>query len=255
MLARVPREAPVTVHLQLTTVCNLACKGCWYREKPVTMPRDKALRLVEEWADAGVKSIAIGGGEPMLVEYLNDVVYLAKLRGLWVAVTTNGTVCRTDVVPDRVAISWDRLHERTWNDGVAVALNGYRNRGIEVGINHVLSSWDAFKRVHDWMAMEELLKHKDGLPALTLILNKPYSFFDAWGELAMLPRGEFAMDACLARKIYGVECKQGLTSMYVSAGGLASVCSNVRERRTYVGLKETFAALPKACLYEMVEVA
>lgn len=252
MLARVPREAPLTVHLQLTTVCNLSCRDCWYKCRPATMTKDKALALVEECAAAGVKSIAIGGGEPMLVDHLRSVVDRAKRLGMWVAVTTNGTVFRADVLPNRVAISWDPLHARTWESGVTPVLQQFRINGVEVGINHVLTSWPDFQRVHGWMKGMGVSKLKDGSPALTLILKKPKTQFNDWDKLKALHFSDFAVDACLAKRLYGVPCRQGETSMYVSAEGLAGVCSNVDARRTYVGLKETFSALPKACLYDGV---
>lgn len=252
MLARVPREAPVNVHWQITTGCNLTCPDCWYKGPAATVPFEKAASLVEEWVEAGVKSIAIGGGEPMFVPWLGRLVRLARNLGMYVAVTTNGTVFRTDVQPDRMAFSWDSLHARTWDDGVMPVMQRYQLRGVEIGVNHVLSDWEAVERVYTWMQKEGLLRHEDGSPALTLILKKPRSEFEDWGKLNLLPRGSFAMDACLAKKVYGIPCRQGQVSMFVSADGLAGVCSNVRARRTYVGLKETFSALPEACLYEEV---
>ena len=246
MIVAVPRDAPVVIHWQITTKCNLACPKCFYRGTG-EISGSKAIALVDEWAAAGVKSIAIGGGEPMLVPWLGTVVKFAKQRGLYVAVTTNGTVLRDDVPADRVAISYDKLHVETWSRGRRViehAVSHYRWLGANVSLNHVLIDEESFDLVDAYAI------GKKGCQ-LVVLLEKPKSEF-CFRDGAKERLKKHAVDACLAKVVFGKECNQGLTSMFVSVNLEAAVCSNVKARVPYTTLKETWASLPKECLYEGV---
>ena len=69
--------------------CNLACPWC---------DTDKSLRfklglneLVDEIKSFGVKSAILTGGEPTMVQRIEELVAALKAEGFWIAVETNGT--------------------------------------------------------------------------------------------------------------------------------------------------------------------
>ena len=236
MLIRVPRETPLNVHLQVTTQCNLACQYCFYRGNG-ELKEGIASSLVEEWASLSVKAIAIGGGEPMLVPWLGELVSLAQGKGMFVAVTTNGSILRDDIKPDKIAVSWDRIHEGTWETCIPMdAVSWYRDLGCSVCINHVLTDAEALSTV--------LAVTQD----VIVLLEKPVSHFTHWDEGKKLIK-RLAVDSCMAKVHFGQKCYQGEISMYIDAGLRCAVCSNVPRRIDYMGLKETWNSLRKDCLY------
>ncbi len=110
-------SAPETVHLALTSRCNLRCQGCYSR--PVDPENELSLeelcRLVEEWAQMGVFQLAVGGGEPLLRrETLLTVLGYASQQGLVPNLTTNGTLLTAEMM-SRLVDSGVRRLNLSWN--------------------------------------------------------------------------------------------------------------------------------------------
>jgi MoaA/NifB/PqqE/SkfB family radical SAM enzyme len=231
---------PLSVHLLLTTRCNLNCRGCFYRGEPSEIPLERALSLLREWAGAGVKSVAVGGGEPTLYPNIGEVVSEAKRLGLYVALTSNGVYLREwEVPPDRVHISFDEMHS-TDIATVRRAIDHYRACGVErVGVNHIVTSLE--------LAEVALSLEAD---TVTLLLEKPRWRFGDWSrlsELILSNRDRVWLDACLARLLrrLGVldipaECRQGITSMSLGSDLKARLCSNSKEGVPYSSLQQAW---------------
>jgi molybdenum cofactor biosynthesis enzyme MoaA len=88
-----PRTRNLTV--AITANCNLRCEGCRYgrdfmpkQELPLHVVRD----MLDDAADAGVDSIRLYGGEPLLHRELPQMVEHGIDAGLGVYVTTNATL-------------------------------------------------------------------------------------------------------------------------------------------------------------------
>ncbi|MBI5852862.1 MAG: radical SAM protein [Planctomycetes bacterium] len=88
-----PRTRNLTI--AVTARCNLRCMGCRYgrdfmlaQQLPLEVVRD----LLDDAADAGVETIRLYGGEPLLHEDLPAMVEHAVARGLSPYVTTNATL-------------------------------------------------------------------------------------------------------------------------------------------------------------------
>ncbi len=84
-----------------TYACNLRCSHCYLPDHSVELlPRDVALRLVDEWAEitrterGAYRGIFhVKGGEPFVVPYLSSIVErVIEHRCLQFMMTTNGTV-------------------------------------------------------------------------------------------------------------------------------------------------------------------
>ena len=74
--------APISINLDLTTACNFQCPHCLDEEiintgKMLNLQYIK--RLLENWSKKGLKSvILIGGGEPTIYPYFEEVVKFLK---------------------------------------------------------------------------------------------------------------------------------------------------------------------------------
>jgi len=255
---------PLTVHLQVTTRCNLRCVGCWYRKRTQRdLPWSFAERLIHEMADAGSLWLAVGGGEPLVWPDLARLVSEARGLGIRVAITTNGTVYHEDVTPDRVHVSYDAMHGVPWPT-LCEHLEQYRGQGALVGVNHVVTTPQDLQKAYQAL--------RDGVDAVTLLLHKPPRLDGVpWGEVVGLIQAQprkIWVDACLARVLEArglistdFPCRQGITSMYVDAHGRAARCSNVAERIRYTGLVSTWQQLasppdewePKPCIVESMK--
>lgn len=222
-------QTPLTIHLLITSRCNLNCPKCFYRTEENQLSLPTLTELLHEWHFNGVKSIAIGGGEPLLHPNIVTLTKLAKTLGFYVAVTTNGTI-KKRIYADRIHISHDRIHPTTQTQ-VKEALNYYR-RFATVGINHIVTDRETVREVSKLKADK-----------ITLLMEKPHSRFKGWRELLQHigVSHKFWIDACITKKL-GIRknCNQGVTSMSIHPNLTASKCSNIKASVNYTTLKETW---------------
>jgi hypothetical protein len=237
---------PLSVHLLITTKCNLSCPGCFYRkETEREIAFDVIAQLFEEW-QGRVVSVALGGGEPLLHPDIGRIVFEAKKREMFIAITTNGTidpwkVLNPYVTPDRVHISFDKIHSITKAE-VEDALKNFGDLGVKrLGINHIVTDVDA---------MEEALSVKTA-ENVTLLLEKPTPGECNWKKIPELAKGagnKIWWDPCLVKFLNSLgiwnltqqPCRQGITSMAIDQFLRASNCSNNAHRIDYTNLKETW---------------
>lgn len=81
----------------LTSACNFKCPYCRPLREDCrgTMPLDRALFVIDQWADQGLKNIRFSGGEPTLYAHLVDLVKHCKKRGIErIAISSNGSASR-----------------------------------------------------------------------------------------------------------------------------------------------------------------
>lgn len=109
--------------------CNLRCRWCdtpyasWNPEGPVRPVSE----ILDEVAAAGVRDVVVTGGEPMLFDAVEHLLYGLQANGHFVTVETAGTVYR-DVPIDLLSVSpklanstpddpdWRERHEATRYD-------------------------------------------------------------------------------------------------------------------------------------------
>lgn len=85
-----PGDVPRRLNWSVTNTCPMVCKGCYNPFVPNELGLDDALRVVDRVADAGVESLMVSGGDPLLWPPLLDVLAHAKRRGLAVGLDTTG---------------------------------------------------------------------------------------------------------------------------------------------------------------------
>jgi MoaA/NifB/PqqE/SkfB family radical SAM enzyme len=105
---------PWTIEIYPTLACNLSCGFCDTTIRrgrpPGELPANEQIRRVEEAADLGARRIMVlGGGEPLLAPHTPELLRQAKARGLWGALTTNGTLLSPAVLDLLVEIGWDEV--------------------------------------------------------------------------------------------------------------------------------------------------
>lgn len=83
---------PLEVHLAVTTRCGAGCEGCYIDARPdgVEPPRESLDRTLDALRDAGVFTVAFGGGEPTTRGDLAQLAEAARARGLTPVLTTSG---------------------------------------------------------------------------------------------------------------------------------------------------------------------
>lgn len=238
MISRLVGESnkkPATLHCLVTTQCGLDCEGCFYvTGESGAWSWKYAESIVEQAGRMGVKWLAIGGGEPTLWPFLNDMCILArKAYGMRTAVTTNGMQKRP-ICADKVHISYDERHWSKWpeesqKDRVAAIrgiINYYGLLGCRTGINTVLQS------VPD--VETEVL---DNVESITIMMDKPYNA-KTWPEQKVMldeqvkrcsKHAHVSIDSCLAQMTYS-SCAQGRISMAIDQHGKYSMCSNCSEK-------------------------
>jgi radical SAM protein with 4Fe4S-binding SPASM domain len=109
-----------TVVWRVTRCCNLHCLSC--HASPMTCPdpaeltTDEGVALVEDLGRLGVRSLVLGGGEPLLRPDVYVLIRTARECGMEVTVVTNGTLIDAAVAREladagarRVEVDLDRL--------------------------------------------------------------------------------------------------------------------------------------------------
>ena len=149
---------PPVVIWNLLRRCNLTCKHC-YATSADSVFRDEldteaALQVIDDLADAGVKVLILSGGEPLLRGDLFLLSAHARDQGMFVALSSNGTLIDERNIAqvraarfDYVGISIDGLeatHDafRQLKGSFASSLKAMRlcrEQGIRVGMRTTLT--------------------------------------------------------------------------------------------------------------------
>lgn len=112
------RSGPVVIW-NLIRRCNLACRHCYAFSADLDFPgelsTDEALVVLDDLAGFGVPALILSGGEPLLRRDLFTLSARARALGLFVALSTNGTLV-DDAAADAIA--------RAGYDYVGVSLDG-----------------------------------------------------------------------------------------------------------------------------------
>jgi heme d1 biosynthesis radical SAM protein NirJ len=153
-----PGTRPPVVIWNLLRRCNLTCKHCYATsaDSPFRDELDsaEALRVIDDLHDAGVRVLILSGGEPLLREDLFQLAAHARDLGLFVALSSNGTLIDEGNIEriaaarfDYVGISLDGLeavhdHWRQQAGSFAASLRAVdlcRERDIRVGLRTTLT--------------------------------------------------------------------------------------------------------------------
>ncbi len=176
--ARPRRRLPGPVVIwNLIRRCNLLCAHCYSLSADTDfrgeLSTDEALAVIDDLAAMRVPALILSGGEPLLRADLFTLARYAKEKGLYTALSTNGTlideamaerIAATDF--DYVGISLDGLgetHDRFRRKEGAFAasqraLLQLRDLGVKVGVRYTMTEENAhdFLPLLDWVAEAEI---------------------------------------------------------------------------------------------------
>lgn len=90
------KQAPKIVVWNITKVCNLSCRHCYFEASQTTesnqLNSKEAADFIEDLAKFGVSVLLFSGGEPLLREDVFDLAKLATDKGIRAVLSTNGTL-------------------------------------------------------------------------------------------------------------------------------------------------------------------
>src|SRR5436190_2967235 len=90
------RRRPYFAHLAITHKCNLKCSFCHIPEYRVLEHDTEGMkRIIDKLDRMGIAILSIsGGGEPLLRPDFAEIINYAVDKGLFVKITSNGTMSR-----------------------------------------------------------------------------------------------------------------------------------------------------------------
>jgi AdoMet-dependent heme synthase len=92
---------PLIVWFEVTHACDLRCSHCYIdagRKRPAELSTREVFAALGDFADLGVFSLVLAGGEPYLRPDFPEILEYACQLGFVVAVVTNGTFLTLDIV-------------------------------------------------------------------------------------------------------------------------------------------------------------
>ncbi len=120
---------PDWLSVNVTLRCNLRCVMCTTCYDSPELTTRELTGLLDEAADMGVRVFNPLGGEPLVREDLEEVIAHAVARGMFVTLTTNGTLLRPERAARLAALPPSRLHVNLSLDGDADAHDRVRGHG------------------------------------------------------------------------------------------------------------------------------
>lgn len=168
-VTQVPQDLPPSVNFHLWEPCNMRCRFCFATFQDVRrqvlpkghLPREEALRLVKLLATR-FRKLTFAGGEPLLCQWLPELVRVAKEQGATTMLVTNGSRLTSRQLAlfqgalDWVTLSIDSPFPETHVamgravQGKALAPSDYltlashiRNAGIRFKVNTVVTALNA----------------------------------------------------------------------------------------------------------------
>jgi len=167
-------SAPVEVHLAVTARCAAGCEGCYLDARPdgLEPPLATLLARLDALRDAGVFTVAFGGGEPTTRDDLGLLAEEAQRRGITPVLTTSGLGMTREKAKNlgafaQVNVSYDGAGEDyaavRGFDGARAAEAAIRllaEEGIRVGVNVVLTQ-GTFARVGETLRRARSLGAKE----------------------------------------------------------------------------------------------
>jgi AdoMet-dependent heme synthase len=179
---------PRLIFWEVTKGCNLRCIHCRATAtelmSPDDLPNRKAIEIINQIADFGNPILVLSGGEPLYRRDIFELAEHATLRGLRVALATNGTLVTKDVAHKikhagikRVSISLDGSDADTHDsfrgipgsfDAAIYGMKNLQELGVSVQINTTIARHNA----HQLPAVLELARRL-GADALHTFLLVP----------------------------------------------------------------------------------
>lgn len=110
---KLPQLERLTVHL--TEGCNFNCEYCNMHFSKKTMDKNLVVKIIDDYVRMGGRTIHFTGGEPSIVEYIEEVFQYAKKKGLTVSANTNAFTRMNCENIDKLKTSFDTPYGNVFN--------------------------------------------------------------------------------------------------------------------------------------------
>ena len=144
---------PIEVHLAVTSRCGAGCRGCYLDARPDGIePAQSALVAeLDAMKEAGVFTVAFGGGEPTTRADIDVLARAARARGITPVLTTSGlgltagkierlrAFAQVNVSYDGSAADYERVRGFDGAQSAEDAIGALAAAGVRVGVNVVLT--------------------------------------------------------------------------------------------------------------------
>lgn len=247
-------EAPSYVYWNFTYRCNLQCRHCYSRSE--VLPDDPSpevrMAVARRLADAQVFEVGLGGGEPLMVKQVYDVVEVLSSVGTYVNITTNGYFINAANAArlqasglGRLYVSFDGMDPETHNDvrgagafeRALAAVRVAHDAGLDVALSAVLGkhNFQTFERYVAFAAdngvgtvqFKKFRPVGNGSAHVRDYLLSPADGLDLWERINALPAHPTVkvqyFDEDLA-KVTGEFCPCGRRSLTVRPNGDLGPC-------------------------------
>lgn len=167
-------DAPLYLMWKITKGCNLRCQHCWADLQGRERTTDELLGAVDRFAELGVVSLSLSGGEPFVRKDIFEIIEAVKRRRIILEVMTNGTLldeARLDRLAgllsrrdDVVQVSLDgaddeilrRQRSRPILHRVLATLEGLKARGLKVRVTFTATPYNLASMVDTYALVNEL---------------------------------------------------------------------------------------------------
>ena len=92
-------KAPLATQFELTSSCNQRCifcynvwKGICSKQKAITLSKEKQLKVIDKIIENEIFDIIFSGGEPLLIEWLEELVEKCSKARMNISLITNATL-------------------------------------------------------------------------------------------------------------------------------------------------------------------
>ncbi|MFN7971511.1 MAG: radical SAM protein [Acidobacteriota bacterium] len=235
--------------IELSNRCAKACAFCYSKSGPAGETRwtvDDVERFVADGAGHGVRAVSFGGGEPLEVEWLPEI--LMRLKGvLFRSVTTNGLLLYEGGLERLVAATPDKVHVSIHDpargsevERVIRQVTALSERGIRSGVNLLVSRTNVEAATGAGAALREAGIGNDRIVYLPMRIRDTPTVEDL---VRVAGSAAFQSMSCLLR------CGASPRFCSVAWDRTAAWCSYTSARRplhdaTYAGLTRALSGLP-----------
>lgn len=138
-----PHTPPITLDIDLTTLCSNRCPNCTYldqRKLPARLlPTDLAKKVIKQATDFGIKAITFtGGGEPVLHPDFAEIVAFSRQQGLKAGLITSGHDYSQQIAERTLPyFSWIRFSLDAGSPDVYAATHGLNAKHFQRTVDNI----------------------------------------------------------------------------------------------------------------------
>lgn len=92
------KKMPNSVCWNITSRCNEYCRFCYRDTDSREISFENQKKVIDQIAAAGIKKLTFAGGEPLLVENIQQLIRYAKEKDLMVSLTTNSILLEGELL-------------------------------------------------------------------------------------------------------------------------------------------------------------